>query len=279
MPRAFTVPANGAEIPCLGFGTWKLRGEDCEIAVAAALAAGYRHLDTAAVYDNEEAVGAGLRASGVSRDDVFVTTKVWHEHLAAGDLERSAEASLKRLGLSEVDLLLIHWPSPSRPAAETARALAEARRRGLSRHIGVSNFPETLLEEAAAAAGEPLVANQCEYHPRLDQSRLIAACRRRGMAFTSYSPLGQGGVLDAPEIAEIAEGRGKSPGQIVLRWHVQQEGVIAIPRSGNPERIRANIDIFDFELDDGEMARIHGLARPDGRRVDPSWAPDWGDAA
>ncbi|HEY8567506.1 MAG TPA: aldo/keto reductase [Beijerinckiaceae bacterium] len=273
------VRANGAEIPALGLGTWRLEGEDCARIVAGALAQGYRHVDTAAMYGNEEAVGEGLRASGLARDEVFVTTKVWYEDIRPGDLERSAEASLKRLGLDQVDLLLIHWPNPDVPVAESVRALAEAGRRGLARHVGVSNFTAAMVDEAVAASSEPLVVNQCEYHPYLDQAKVLAACRRHGLAFTSYSPLGRGDLLADATVGAIAAAHGRSPAQVILRWHVQQAGVVAIPKSGNLERIGQNLAIGDFALTDAEMQRMHALARPEGRLVSPSFAPAWDEAA
>jgi len=275
MSDAHFVPANGAAIPALGLGTWTLRAQDCQAAVQAALQAGYRHVDTAAMYENEEAVGAGIRSAGVARDQIFVTTKVWYTDIAPGDLERSAEANLRRLQLGYVDLLLIHWPNPRIPLRDSMQALCNAKRRGLTRHIGVSNFPANLVDQAAALADEPLVTNQCEYHPFLDQTPVRQACTRHGLAFTSYCPLGKGDVLKAPVIRAIAEAHGKTPAQVVLRWHVQQPGVIAVPKSGNPQRIVENFDIFDFALSEDEMSRISGLARPDGRMVSPSWAPEW----
>lgn len=279
MTKAHLVRANGAAIPALGLGTWQLRGEDCVAAVQTALKAGYRHIDTAAMYGNEEAVGEAVRTGGVPRDEMFLTTKVWYEDLAPGDLERSAEASLKRLGLSAVDLLLIHWPNLSIPLPGSIRALCEAKRRGLARHVGVSNFPATLVEEAVALASEPLVANQCEYHPYLDQSRVREACRRHGLAFTSYCPIGKAQVLSERMIRDIAKAHERTPAQIVLRWHVQQPGVAAIPKSGNPQRIAENLDVFDFALSDDEMRGISGLARSGGRMVSPSWSPPWDEAA
>lgn len=272
------LAANDAAIPALGLGTWALAGDDCAAAVKTALEAGYRHIDTAAMYGNEEAVGAGLRASEVPREEVFVTTKVWHTELAPADLRRSAEASLRRLGLQQVDLLLIHWPNAGIPLAGSIRALCEAKRAGLARHVGVANFTVALLDEAVALADEPIVANQCEYHPYLNQDRVLAACRRHGIAFVSYCPLGKAQVLGEPVIREIAEARGRTPAQVVLRWHLQQ-GVAAIPKSGHRERIRANLDVFDFALTADEMARISGLARRDGRMVSPATAPRWDAAA
>src|SRR5918993_731241 len=273
------VHANGAAIPGIGLGTWKLRDEACGRAVEHALGIGYRHLDTAAMYGNEEAVGEGLRASGVPRDEVFVTTKVWYTDLKPGDLERSAEASLERLGLGAGDLPLIHWPDPRVSLDGPIKGLCEAKRRGLARHVGVSNFTVALLDEAVRLATEPLVANQCEYHPFLDQSPVLAACRRLGLAFASYSPLGRGDLLNDPTIREIAEAHGRTPGQIVLRWHVQQPGVVAIPKSGTPERIAQNLAVFDFALSEEDMRRLHGLAKPDGRMVRASWEPAWDWAA
>jgi diketogulonate reductase-like aldo/keto reductase len=279
MPKAHLVEANGASIPALGLGTFRLEGDACTEAVKHALSVGYRHLDTARMYGNEAAVGAGLKASGLGRDEVFVTTKVWWEDITPGHLERSAEASLKRLGLSMVDLLLIHWPNPAVPLRDSIGALCNAKRRGLACHIGISNFPSAMLREAVALADEPLVTNQVEYHPRLDQSAVLAAARENGMALTSYCPLGRGELLGDATIRAIAEKHGKTPAQIVLRWHVQQPGVVAIPKSGTPARIAENLDIFDFALGEQEMAALSGLARPDGRTIDPAFAPAWDRAA
>jgi diketogulonate reductase-like aldo/keto reductase len=267
-----TVEANGARIPSLGLGTWRLSGEECSQAVQWALEAGYRHIDTAAMYENEAAVGAGLKASGFDRDTFFVTTKVWYTDIAPVDLERSAERSLRRLGLDRVDLLLVHWPNAAIPLAGTMKALASAKRRGLASHIGVSNFSAKLVDEAVALADEPLVANQCEYHPYLNQDRVRAACARHGLAFTSYCPLGKGDLTRDGVIRSIAERHGKTPGQVVLRWHVQQPGTAAIPKSGNRGRIAENIGIYDFDLSEDEMRRISSLARSDGRMVSPGWA-------
>lgn len=270
------VRAGGASIPSLGFGTWAARGDECAKAVCWALESGYRHIDTAAVYANEEAVGEGIRASRVPRGEIFLTTKVGPDDIDEGKLERSAEASLKRLGFNHVDLLLIHWPNPKIALKRSMAALAKAKRRGLTRHIGVSNFTPTLLGEAVALSEEPVVTNQCEYHPRLDQSRLIAACRDKGVSFTSYCPLGRAGdILAEPKVTAIAKRHGKTPAQVLLRWQVQQEGVIAIPKSANRQRIAENIAIFDFALDEAEMRALFSLATSQGRIVSPAWAPVW----
>lgn len=271
-----TVEANGASIPVLGMGTWTLKGQACTELVSQALKVGYRHIDTAAAYDNEEAVGEGIRASGVKREEVFLTTKVWWTDIGGGDLERSAEDSLARLGFDHVDLLLIHWPNPSIDLAESMRALNSVRAGGLARHIGVSNFPTALLAEAVHFSDAPLVANQVEYHPFLNQDRVHEACRTAGMAMVSYCPLARGGDLfSQPAVANPAARYGKTPAQIVLRWHVQQEGVVAIPRTSNPGRLAENADIFDFSLNAEEMGAISALRQRGSRICDYDFSPVW----
>jgi diketogulonate reductase-like aldo/keto reductase len=273
------VKANGAAIPAIGLGTWNLRGEECTVAVNWALEAGYRHVDTAAMYGNEDAVGLALKRAGLPRDEIFVTSKVWYTDLAPEDLERSTRRSLDQLELNQLDLLLIHWLNPAIPLKDTLDALSGMKRHGLTRHIGVSNFSARRLDNAVAMSQEPLVVNQCEYHPYLEQRVVREACRRHGLAFTSYCPLGRGEVIENPTIGAIARRHGKTPAQIVLRWHVQQPGTIVIPKSGNRTRIRENLAVFDFGLTDDEMARISALARPEGRKVVPSWAVFSEDAA
>jgi diketogulonate reductase-like aldo/keto reductase len=271
------VAAHGALVPTIGLGTWTLKGEAGAEAVQTAIAGGYRHIDTAKMYENEEAVGQGLRASGIARHEVFVTTKVWKDDIAAGDLQRSAEASLKRLGLDYVDLLLIHWPNADIPLKGSIEALCEVKDRGLAHHIGVSNFTTRLLYDAIAMASHPIVVNQCEYHPHLDQSKVIAACRQHGVAFTSYCPLGRGsvgGVIDEPAVKAMAARLKRTPAQVVLRWHLQQ-GLVAIPRSANKQRIAENIGVYDFALADADMATLSALAKPDGRVVNLAFAPKW----
>lgn len=270
------INANGANMPCLGFGTWTLEGRQCSELVEHALHVGYRHVDTAAMYGNEEAVGAGIRASGIARGEIFVTTKVWHTDLRSADLRHSAEASLERLGLDHVDLLLIHWPSPSVPLAETIVALNKARQDGLTRHIGVSNFPTALLAQAVRLSPAPLAANQVEYHPRLDQAKVLAACRAAGIAMVAYCPLFRGGALfGEPAIADAARSHDRTPAQIVLRWHVQQEGVAAIPRSSDRDRIAENFGIFDFTLSEEEMAAISALGASGNRICSFDFSPRW----
>ncbi|MBZ0162380.1 MAG: aldo/keto reductase [Notoacmeibacter sp.] len=274
-----SVAANGAAIPAIGLGTWTLKGEHCAGLVEHALKAGYGHVDTAAAYENEQAVGEGLRASGRDRDSYFLTTKVWWTDIGEGALQRSAEASLKRLGVDHLDLLLIHWPNPAIPLAESISALNAVQRAGLTRHIGVSNFPTALLSQAIRLSEAPLACNQVEYHPYLDQSKLYHALRDAGMAMTAYCPLHRGGgLLGEPSVKAAAAAHGKTPAQIVIRWHVQQEGVVCIPRTSRIERLAENIDVFDFELDAAEMAAITALRRPGSRICDFGFSPQW-DAA
>src|SRR6202047_1231498 len=204
------VEANGAKIPAIGLGTWELRGRTCARVGEQALKLGYRHIDTAQVYENEREVGQGLRASGVKRDEVFVTTKVWTTHFAPNDLERSTKESLARLRLSEVDLLLLHWPNPQVPLEETLGALAHVKKLGMCRHIGVSNFTVALIEEAVATCSEPLACDQVEFHPYLDQTKVREACARHGMAVGGYSPVAKGRVKGDAALARSGQGHRKN---------------------------------------------------------------------
>src|SRR5262247_3866490 len=210
---AHVVEAHGARIPLVGLGTWELRGRSCVRVVEQALRRGYRHVDTAELYDNGGEVGEGLRAAGIKRDEVFITTKVWPSHFAPRDLKRSAQASLTRLQLAQVDLFLLHWPNPQTPLRDTLGALCKVKRRGLARHIGVSNFTVALIEEAVKLADEPLVCNQIEVHPFIDQSKVIAACRRHGMAVVAYSPVARGGASRDKVLARIGKAHGKTAAQ------------------------------------------------------------------
>jgi 2,5-diketo-D-gluconate reductase B len=215
-----------------------------------------------------------LRASGIRRDDVFVTTKVWTTHFAPNDLERSTKESLVKLRMPEVDLLLLHWPNPHVPLAETLGALAHVKRMGLARHIGVSNFTVALIEEAVKASAEPLACDQVEYHPYLDQAKVRQACAANGMALVAYSPIAKGKIKTDATLTRIGRDHRKSPAQICLRWLVQQN-VPAIPRTSRIERLSENIDIFDFELSEAEMGEIFALANAKGRLTDFGFAPKW----
>ncbi|MEQ8369384.1 MAG: aldo/keto reductase [Alphaproteobacteria bacterium] len=261
------IERDGARCPVLGLGTWDLRGKAARTAVAEAIALGYRHIDTARVYENEAEVGAGIADSAIARKDLFVTTKVAPANLRAADLRRSAESSLADLGCDYVDLLLIHWPNPDLPLDPSLRAMADLRDEGLTRHIGVSNFNVRRMEAAVAAGVGDIFCNQVEYHPGLSQATLLAALRAMNVPLVAYSPLDKGRAAKDATLAAIGAGHGKSAAQVTLRWLIQQPGVIAIPKAGRPEHMKANLDIFDFTLSDDEMARIHALARPDGRQT------------
>ena len=273
-----TVKVDDIEIPLLGFGTWQLEPDDARRMVAEALRIGYRHIDTAWIYKNEKAVGEGIRDSGVPREDIFLTTKIWVEDFADGDLQRAAQGSVDRLGFTP-DLLLLHWPKPQPSFEETLGALNDARAKGLTRDIGLSNFPSKEFRRAQALSEARLLTNQVEYHPYLKLTPLLETAKDLGSSITAWSPLAQGKIADDAVISEIARAHGKTNGQVTLRWLIQQN-VVAIPRTTKESRARENFDIFDFQLSDEEMARIHGLARPHGRIgdwIDPAFR--WDDVA
>jgi 2,5-diketo-D-gluconate reductase B len=278
MPNMTIAPrlaAHDAQIPAIGLGTSGLGYVRAEH-IAAALKAGYRHIDTARKYGTEPAVGEGMRASGIPRGEIFICTKVSHENLHAGDFARSVEDSLRALGVDYVDLLLVHWPEKNTPMAETMGALAKAKRQGLARHVGVANFNIAMLDEATRLCSEPLVTLQAECHPYLDQTKVVAACRARGLVLTAYCPLARGRVQGDAVLTEIGRRHGKTCAQVALRYLMQQTIIAAIPRSSNAGRIAENIDVFDFALDEDDMRRIKALARPDGRTANPAGrAPVW----
>ena len=272
--RVATITIQDVEIPKLGYGTWQVKGEACREGVRHALKLGYRHIDTAQIYENEAEVGEGIAESGVDRDSIFLTTKIWNDEHAADDVRQSTEASLERLGTDHVDLLLIHWPiEEDAPLEETLEAMVELQEQGKAHLIGVSNFTPSQFERACELA--PIACNQVEYHPFLDQSELVELAREHDALLTAYSPLAQGHVLEDPTLQNIAEKYDKSPTQIALRWLLQQRCVSAIPRSTSAEHRASNFDVLDFELAGGDMAQINKLARGQ-RLVDPDWAPDWG---
>lgn len=271
-----TIQAQGAEIPAIGFGTFELEPEQALPMVEHALQAGYRHIDTAQIYGNEAAVGEAIDHAPLRREEVFLTTKVWVSAMRPGKMEASVEESLRALRTDHVDLLLLHWPNPKVDFEAMFKTLAALREQGLTRHIGVSNYPVDWLERAVAACPAPLVTNQVEYHPFLTQKRVTAALEKHSMALTAYSPLARGRVFQDPTLQRIGEKHGRNPGQVALRWLLQQPGVSAIPRSSREENASANIEVFDFELSDGEMAEISALGGPQGRTIDPEGlAPEW----
>lgn len=259
-------------MPRIGFGTWQITGPDCEAAVQDALEIGYRHLDTARAYKNEAEVGKGLKASGVAREDVFLTTKLWMDEFASDRVPEAAEASLRALGTDYVDLLLLHWPNPEVPLAETLGALERLQEAGRIRHFGVSNFPPGMLREAAGIG--PVFTDQVEYHPFLGQDALLAIADERDLMLTAYAPLAHGKVPSDPVLTEIGEQHGKSPGQVALRWLIEQPRVCAVPKASSHERRGENFAVFDFALSDDDRSRIAALPK-DRRDFSPAWAPDW----
>jgi 2,5-diketo-D-gluconate reductase B len=271
-----SINAKGASIPLVGLGTWELRGRSCARVVEQALRLGYRHVDTAEIYDNEREVGEGVNASGVRRSDIFLTTKIWPSHFAPRALERAARDSLVRLRQSEVDLLLLHWPNPQIPLEETLGALCKVKRDGLARNIGVSNFTVAMIDEATRICPEPLICDQVECHPYLDQSKVIAACRAHGMALVAYSPIARGNARNDKVLVQIGAAHKKTAAQVCLRYLVQQN-IVVIPRTSKLDRLTENASIFDFRLSEGEMADIAKLARSDGRVVNFAYSGtiDW----
>lgn len=270
-----SVSANGASIPALGFGTWDLRGETAVRAVAGAIELGYTHIDTAQRYENEREVGRGIRESGAEREKIFVTTKIWPDCYTPGDFETAVRESIDKLDVGQVDLLLLHWPSEVRPLKETIHLINWTIDEGLTKYIGVSNFTKSMLIESCKLSASPLVCNQVEYHPFLEQNVIYEAGRKQGMALTAYCPIARGQVLDDPKIKDIGDRHGKSATQVSLRWLVQQEGVVAIPRTSSSQRARENLGIFDFSLSDAEMQSLHDLSAQRRRLVNLDLAPDW----
>ncbi|MFB6074650.1 MAG: aldo/keto reductase [Haloarculaceae archaeon] len=252
------VTAQGVEVPALGFGTYPMRGEACETAVERALDVGYRHVDTAQMYDNERAVGRAIADADVPREEVFLVTKVLRRNLAYDDLLASVAESHEKLG-TDIDLLLIHSPSHAVPIEESIGAMNELQERGTVEHIGVSNFSVGQLRDAIAASDAPIITNQVEYHPFKDQADVLEFCIEHDVVLTAYTPLADGRVIGDDRLEAIGERYGKTAPQVALRWLLQQEQVAAIPKASSPEHIRENFDVFDFELTDEEMARLFDL--------------------
>ena len=276
------ITVDGHAIPLLGFGTWNLTPDVARTMVAEALRIGYRHIDTAWIYRNEAAVGDGIRdaiaAGHVARDDIWLTTKIWVAHFDREGLLAQVRDSAASLGFTP-DLLLLHWPKKEPTFAETLGALNEAKAQGLTRTIGLSNFPSAEFQEAQALSPARLVTNQVEYHPYLKLSKLIETAKALGSSITAWSPLAQGAIADDATLIDIGRAHGKTPGQVTLRWLIQQN-VIVIPRTSKVSRAEESFDIFDFRLSDEEMDRIHALARPDSRLgdwIDPAfkWDEEW----
>lgn len=272
------VSANGANIPALGFGTFRMKEDAVHAILPKAIALGFRHIDTAQIYKNEAAVGAAIKASRVPRADIFLTTKVWVDRFRHDDLLASVDESLARLETDHVDLLLLHWPKSDVPLAERIGALNEVVNAGKARHIGISNFNTAMMAEAVKLSDAPLATNQVEYHPYLDQTKVIEGARKAGLSVTAYYVMADGKVPKDQLLREIGATHGKTAAQVALRWVVQQEGLVALSKTATESRLKENFDIFDFALTPHEMQAIHALATPDGRIINPDHlAEAWDD--
>ena len=249
----------GEKVPSLGLGTWRLSGEECTRVVERALALGYRHIDTAQMYANEGEVGRGIRNSGVDREEIFLVTKVRTSSFSHDNVLRSTRESLKKLKTEYVDLLLMHWPNPSVPLEETLGAMRELQEEGSVKHVGASNFPPPMVEEAIEYA--TVFCNQVEYHPYRMQDELLEQAREMDYLLTAYSPVAKGRVLNDATLQEIGEAHGKTPAQVALRWLIQQEKVVAIPKAASEVHLRSNFEVFDFELSNEEMEQVFALRR------------------
>jgi 2,5-diketo-D-gluconate reductase B len=269
-----TIKTQDVAIPRLGFGTFRMPGGGAQPVVESAIALGYRHLDTAAMYENEAAVGAAIAASGVKRDDLFVTTKAWHDQLAPDALHRAFDTSLRKLGVDHVDLYMIHWPSRDMDMAVTLEALMKLREQGRTRAIGVCNFNLPMIRRAVEDIGAPIAVHQVEYHPFLSQAPMLTYLRSKGIPLTAYAPLAQGRAATDETLARIGRKHGATAAQAAIAWLLDQDGVIAIPKAGRPESQQANLEALRVRLDDEDRAAIAALPR-DQRFVRPPFAPDW----
>lgn len=266
--------AQGTRIPEVGLGTHRLYGKECKRTVSEALDIGYRHIDTAQMYKNEKEVGDAVYSSNVDREDVFITTKLWHTNLDHDDVLQTVEDSLRVMRSHYVDLLLIHWPNSQYPLEQTLEAMLVLKDQGKAMNIGISNFPMNLTQKVVEELRIPIFTNQVEFHPFLDQLDLLDYSYDNDFLITAYSPLAQGKVLENDLLNEIAEEHGKTPAQVSLRWLIEQENVITIPKASSREHLQQNIDIFDFELSDEEFEKIDGLDK-NLRLVNPTFAPKW----
>ena len=270
------VHVGNAAIPAIGFGTYGMSAAEIYRLIPAALRAGFRHIDTAQIYGNEGEIGDCVAASGIPRSEIFLTTKVWVSNYAERNFEASVNESLRKLKTDYIDLLLLHWPGSNVPLAEQIAGLNAVAREGKVRHIGVSNFNRALMAESVRLSAVPLVTNQFEYHPYLNQSLLIESTLQAGLAVTGYCGMAIGRVFSEPTLEEIAARYDKTIAQIVLRWLVQQRGVVALSRTAKLERLAQNLAVFDFELESEDMTAIHSLATADSRIVNPpGLAPKW----
>lgn len=264
-----TMIAQGVDMPVIGLGTWQLRGERCRSAVKAALAAGYRHIDTALIYDNQPDIAKGIAGSGVSREDVFITSKIWRDRLDVRGVREQTDTILSELNTDYVDLLLVHWPNNQFPLPETLDAMTRLQEAGRVRALGVSNFTQERLKEVLAVAGNVAV-NQVEYHPSFQQEGLREFCARHDITLTAYSPLGQGRDVELPEILRIGDKHQKPPEQVILNW-LRQKSITAIPRTADPAHIRSNIAALEWSLDADDIAALNVIEQRD-RLLSPPFA-------
>lgn len=255
-----TATVQGVEVPKIGLGTWNMNGSRCRRAVESALEMGYRHIDTAEMYRNEREIGQAISASGVPREDLFLVSKVWSNHLKQEQVIDACEASLRRLGTDYLDLYLIHWPSDKVPMGETLAGMDRLVQAGKTRRIGVSNFSVQQLEEAREAAEHPIFCNQVKFHVRRRQDALVKYCQREDVLLTAYSPLEKARLRGESTLAEIGRRHDKSALQVALRWLIEQEKVVAIPKAASEAHQRQNLDVFNFSLSEEDCAAIEGLA-------------------
>jgi 2,5-diketo-D-gluconate reductase B len=268
------LQTQGISLPRLGLGTFRMQGDACRAAVESALDLGYRHIDTAEMYGNEDAVGAAIAASRVARKDLHVTTKVWNENLAPEAIRRAFDASLNKLKLDSVDLYLVHWPAKTMNLPAIFETLLKLKEEGRTRAIGVANFNVALLKTVVEQIGAPIACNQVEYHVMLDQSHLMKYLAARSIPLVAYCPLAQGRVASDPTLTAIGRKHDASPAQVALKWLLDQDGVAAIPKASRPESQKANLDALKLSLDDADRKAIAALPK-DQRLVNPGFAPVW----
>ncbi|HWZ07542.1 MAG TPA: aldo/keto reductase [Bradyrhizobium sp.] len=268
------LQTQGIRLPRLGLGTFRMQGEACRAAVESALALGYRHIDTAEMYGNEEAIGAAIATARIARSDLHVTTKVWHENLAPDAIRKAFDASLKKLRLDYVDLYLVHWPRSDMNLQAVLETLLKLKEQGRTRAIGVANFPVALLRTAVEEIKAPIACNQVEYHVMLDQTRLRKYLATKAIPLVAYCPLAQGRAAADPTLVAIGRKHGASAAQVALKWLLDQDGVAAIPKASRRESQRANLDALNIGLDDEDRQAIAGLPK-NKRCVDPAGGPDW----
>jgi 2,5-diketo-D-gluconate reductase B len=269
-----SIQTQGVAIPRLGFGTFRMPGSGSQPVVESALALGYRHIDTAAMYENEDAVGAAIAAAQVPRNELFVTTKVWHDQLAPAAIRKAFDTSLRKLKLDYVDLYMVHWPSRDMDIAAVMEALTALREEGRTKAIGVCNFNMPMMRTAVDEIGAPVAALQIEYHPFLDQSAMLAYLRGKKIPLTAYAPLAQGRAATDETLRAIGEKHGVSAAQIAIAWLLDQDGVIAIPKARRPQSQQSNLDALSVKIDDDDRRAIAALPK-NQRYVQPPFAPDW----